>query len=191
MQCLKSRIRPTVFHVCCACAALAAVWLTPGSALAQSTGLGQSRNSGTSGLAPQRMGSSSGTGLSSQGSGLGSGGGTSGGLGGSTGSGSNGIGLRGLNGASAGSGTGSGSAAGAAGSRAGSSMTMPGTHRTKPKKLALKPASQVDADSSATHSQYDYNYGAEDIGRNADSIYKSRAPAAPTDNYKFGATNPR
>jgi hypothetical protein len=38
---------------------------------------------------------------------------------------------------------------------------------------------------------YDYNYGAEDTGRDSDAIYKSRAEVAPTDDYKFGAADPR
>ncbi|WP_175230343.1 hypothetical protein [Paraburkholderia humisilvae] len=55
--------------------------------------------------------------------------------------------------------------------------------------MKLKPASEATANSSSTHSLYDYNYGADDTGRNTDAIYKSRAAAAPTDNYKFGATD--
>ena len=67
---------------------------------------------------------------------------------------------------------------------------MAGSRRTAPK-LALKPASDAMAGSSATHSQYDYNYGAEDTGRDSSTIYKSRAEVAPTSDYKFGATDPR
>jgi hypothetical protein len=190
MHLLKCRTRRHILPICCAGAALAAVWLAaPGPAFAQSAGLGQSRNGGISGSSPQRMGSSSGTGLSSQGSGLG-------GSGGMAGGGSGGIGLHGLGGSST---AGSGGAGGTAASHAGSSISgapggtgssLPGSRHTKPK-LALKPASDAMADSSATHSQYDYNYGAEDIGRDSSTIYKSRAEVAPTNDYKFGATDPR
>jgi hypothetical protein len=129
-------------------------------------------------------------GLSSSGGGLG-------GASGMSGSGSSGIGLHGLGGSStAGS---AGSAGGITDHRASSSMSaasggtspgMPGSRRTKPR-LALKPASDAMADSSATHSQYDYNYGAEDTGRDSSTIYKSRADVAPTNDYKFGATDLR
>jgi hypothetical protein len=197
MNLLKSRSRSR-FHVlpaCCLCAALAAAWLTSGAALAQSIGLGQS-SSGGSGLpgssTSARMGSSSGTGLSPSGSGLG---GSSSGMAGGR---SGGIGLHGMGGASPIGGAGGG-ANGMITHHAGTSMPggsggagagMPGSTRTKPK-LALKPASGTSTGAAAVASQYDYNYGAEDTGRDSSTIYKSSEEVAPTDNYKFGATDQR
>jgi hypothetical protein len=98
----------------------------------------------------------------------------------------NGFGQRSFGGSALGS-----SAGGTAGSRIGSSNPGRGSSGKKASKLTLKPASDALADSSPTHSLYDYNYGAEDTGRNTDTIYKSRTEVPPTDNYKFGATNPQ
>lgn len=79
---------------------------------------------------------------------------------------------------------------GAGSNPTGSSASRFGSSGNKAPKLKLKPASEAAADTSS-HSLYDYNYGADETGRNADSIYKSRAETAPTDNYRFGATDPR
>jgi hypothetical protein len=165
----------------------------PAKAIAQSLSRNPNRASGINGLggmssgmsASSRMGSSGGMGASSQGGGIGRSSGASG-----FGSGSGGFGQRGAGGSAMGSG---GSGAGGSqslGSRTGSSGSRSGSSGHKAPKLKLKPASEAAAD-SASHSMYDYSYGAEDTGRNADSIYKSKDEAAPTDNYKFGATDPR
>ncbi|CAB3781812.1 hypothetical protein [Pararobbsia alpina] len=189
MKRLKCKSRLPVLPACFVCAVLAAAWLVPGSALAQSAGLGQSRNSGISGSSPHRMGSSSAMELSSQGSRFG---GSTGMSGGGSGNASNSIGLRGLGGSSAGAGLGmaGGTGSHASSSLAGTSSGMPGSRQTKPK-FKLKPASNDTAGSSSTHSQYAYDYGAADLGRDASSIYKSRDEVAPTDDYQFGATDTR
>jgi hypothetical protein len=168
----------------------------PAKAIAQSLSRNPNRVSGINGLggmssgmsASSRMGSSGGMGASSQGGGIGRSSGASG-----FGSGSGGFGQRGAGGSAMGSGGSGGSGAGGSqslGSRTGSSGSRSGSSGHKAPKLKLKPASEAAAD-SASHSMYDYSYGAEDTGRNADSIYKSKDEAAPTDNYKFGATDPR
>lgn len=166
-----------------ACTAAAWVSLVPVTAIAQSMSGGQNHKSGVTGMggmssASPGMGSSGGAGLSSHGSS--SFGGASGGIGQR----SSGSSMKGFGG---GGGAGSG---GLAGSRAGASGSRIGSTGHKVPKLKLKPASEASAGSSG-HSIYDYTYGAEATGRNADAIYKSRDAVAPTDNYKFGATDYR
>jgi hypothetical protein len=176
--------------VCIACAMMAAVTaFAPANAIAQSISRNQNHKSGMGGAsASPFMGSSGGMGASSQGGGFGrSSGASAGGFG--SASGSSGFGQHGSGSSTMGSGAGGGSHS--LGGMAGSSGSHPGSSGGKAPKLKLKPASEATADSSSTHSMYDYNYGADDTGRNADSIYKSRADTTPTDNYKFGATDPR
>jgi hypothetical protein len=155
--------------------------LTPVRAIAQSMSGNQSHKSGMNGFggmssglsSAPRMGSSGGTGSSAAG-GFGSrsgGAGQHGGAGGST------------MGSATGGSQSLGSPTGSSGSQSGSS----GNKTPAPK---LQSASKATAGSSS-HSLYDYNYGAGDSGRTADSIYKSKDEAAPTDNYKWGATDLR
>lgn len=122
---------------------------------------------------------------------MGSSGGTGSSAAGGFGSRSGGAGQHGAGGSTMGSATGGsqslGSPTGSSGSQSGSQGGSSGNKTPAPK---LQSASKATAGSSS-HSLYDYNYGAGDSGRTADSIYKSKDEAAPTDNYKWGATDLR
>jgi hypothetical protein len=74
----------------------------------------------------------------------------------------------------------------------GSSTTAPGggsSGTAAKSSLKLKPASDAMANQASTNSIYSYSYGADNTGRDADTIYRSPSQAAPTDNYKFGAAD--
>jgi hypothetical protein len=172
--------------LCFACTvSVALMSLAPATALAQAMNGNQNRRGGmTSSL---RMGSSGGIGASSQGSGIGRMPGSSGGgFGGISG----GFGQRSSAGSMMGSPGGGGSRGlgGMAGSQAGASGSSSGSSGGKAPKLKLTAASGASA-GSAPHSFYDYAYGADQIGRNADSLYKSPTDVPPTDNYRFGAAD--
>lgn len=165
----------------CACAAAAVSLFVPVAAHAQGSGLSQNSGGGLSGSSSKGMGSSSGTGLSG-GGGLGSAGGMS------SGGASGGMGLKGSSGSSASSGGALGSSKNG-GPQVGSiphmstpATSMPGTH-----KLKKTPKITSQSTSSASlPSQWDYSYGADQLGRSG-SIYDSNYKST-TDNYQYGAT---